>query len=307
MPRRKRKTIYEPYSQPEHYHPPIRTAKGIKARSQHGDFARNWWAERWIKAMEELVDPRRLGRGKNYARQGQVLSIDERNGGVEARVQGSVPKPYRVVLKVRWLDNAAWDKVIDVLSSEALYAAQLLAGEMPERIQDAFAAAGTSLFPAVKGDLYTDCSCPDWANPCKHVAATHFILAERFDEDPFLLFRLRGRTQEQIVTAMRLRRGGSAEPVAEEEEEPVVVPSGPEPLDPNPEAFWAMPKPLEDLEVSVKAPLVEMPALRRLGDPIFLEGDSLLKMMTPVYQEVRRQLLSEPPPEENGNGNGNGK
>ena len=68
-----------------------------------------------------------------------------------------------------------------------------------------------------------------------------------------------------------------------------------------------MPKPLEDMEVSVKAPLVEMPALRRLGDPIFLEGDSLLKMMTPVYQEVRRQLLSEPPPEENGNGNGNWK
>ena len=83
-------TIYEPYSQPEHYHPPTQ-AKGIKARSQHGDFARNWWAERWIDALEELVDPRRLGRGRSYARKGQVLSIEESKDGMEARVQGSGP------------------------------------------------------------------------------------------------------------------------------------------------------------------------------------------------------------------------
>ena len=93
------------------------------------------------------------------------------------------------------------------MAGQALFAAQLLAGEMPQDIEEAFAAAGVSLFPDRRGDLDTDCSCPDWANPCKHVAATHYILGEQFDEDPFLLFRLRGRTQEQILAALRALAG----------------------------------------------------------------------------------------------------
>ena len=97
--------------------------------------------------------------------------------------------------------------MIDALSGQALFAAQLLAGEMPQEIDAVFAAAGSSLFPSTEGELETECSCPDWANPCKHVAATHYILAEQLDEDPFLLFRLRGRTQEQVMAA--LRRGAA--------------------------------------------------------------------------------------------------
>ena len=79
-------------------------------------------------------------------------------------------------------------QVIDALSIQALFAAQLLAGEMPQEIDAVFAAAGSSLFPATEGELETECSCPDWANPCKHVAATHYILAEQLDEDPFCSF-----------------------------------------------------------------------------------------------------------------------
>ena len=185
---------------------PRKARGGIKARSERGTFAKNWWARRWIEAMERLVPVARLDRGRYYAREGQVLSVEEIKNGVAARVQGSRAKPYLVTIRMRPLSNEQWKKVLDVLADRAIFAAQLLAGEMPANIEDAFAAAGVSLFPNRTGDLISECNCPDWANPCKHVAATHYILGERFDEDPFLLFRMRGRTQEQILTALRQRR-----------------------------------------------------------------------------------------------------
>ena len=102
------------------------------------------------------------------------------------------------------------------MGSKAVFAAKLLSGEMPQDIEQAFEAAGVSLFPSQRNDLKTDCSCPDYANPCKHIAATHYILGERFDEDPFLIFRLRGRTQEQVMQELRKRRSGVDELVDEE-------------------------------------------------------------------------------------------
>ena len=183
--------------------PPIQRKDGIKARSQRGQFVTNWWAQRWISALERVVNSGRLNRGRTYARAGQVLSLDEVGGVVKARVQGTRPQPYKVTIKLKPLSDRQWDRVIDALSGQALFAAQLLAGEMPQEIDAVFAAAGSSLFPSTEGELETECSCPDWANPCKHVAATHYILAEQLDEDPFLLFRLRGRTQEQVMAALR--------------------------------------------------------------------------------------------------------
>ena len=97
------------------------------------------------------------------------------------------------------------------MAEQAIFTAQLLAGEMPQDIEQAFEAAKVSLFPSRHDDLKTECSRPDYANPCKHVAATHYILGERFDEDPFLIFRLRGRTQEQVMAALRKRRSEEAE------------------------------------------------------------------------------------------------
>lgn len=187
---------------------PIQTDRGLKARSRRGGFAKNWWAERWIGNLEQLMDAGRLRRGRRYARQGQVLSLEERAGGVVAEVQGSRRKPYRVRIDLEPLDDAGWERVIDVLAERALFAARLLSGEMPEDIEEAFSAAGASLFPERRGELRTECSCPDPAQVCKHTAAVHYILGERFDEDPFLLFRLRGRRGAAVPprTARRDRR-----------------------------------------------------------------------------------------------------
>ena len=203
----------------------IKTKDGIKAQSKRGAFAKNWWAQRWIAALERLVDSGRLSRGRSYARKGQVLSIDETRDGISARVQGSMRTSYKISIKINHLTDAEWDKVIDALSEQAIFTAQLLAGEMPQEIEQAFERAKVSLFPSNRKDLQTDCSCPDYSNPCKHIAAAHYILGERFDEDPFLIFRLRGRTQEQVMQELRKRRAGSEEVVEEEAEESDVIDS----------------------------------------------------------------------------------
>ena len=121
---------------------PKEAKDGIKARSQRGAFAKSWWAEQWIAALERLVDSGRLSRGRSYARKGQVLSIEETKDGIAARVQGSQRRPYQISIQIAPLTDAQWDKVIDALSEQALFTAQLLAGEMPQNIEQAFSAAG---------------------------------------------------------------------------------------------------------------------------------------------------------------------
>src|SRR5512147_99971 len=127
-PRKKSYRDYDDYDDYGFYRPsrPIETDDGIKARSRRGAFARNWWATRWIEALERLVDPGRLTRGRSYARKGQVLSIDEIKGAIEARVQGSRSAPYRVRIQLAALTEAEWERVLDALAEQALFTAQLL-------------------------------------------------------------------------------------------------------------------------------------------------------------------------------------
>ena len=266
---------------------PKEAKDGIKARSQRGSFARSWWTEQWIAALERLVDSGRLSRGRRYARKGQVLSIEETKDGVAARVQGSQSKPYKISIQITPLSDVQWDKVIDALAEQAIFTAQLLAGEMPQEIEQAFSAAGVSLFPAKRGDLKTDCSCPDYANPCKHVAATHYILGERFDEDPFLLFRLRGRTQEQVLQALRQRRVGQMELLDEEPAEPETI----VPLENCLEHFWELGTLLENIPVSIRPPAVEMPLLKRLGEAAFIPDPGIESLLRAAYQTIGREAI----------------
>jgi len=265
---------------------PKEAKDGIKARSKRGSFAKNWWAQRWIASLERLVDSGRLSRGRTYARKGQVLSIEETKGGIAARVQGSRKTPYRISIQITSLTNAEWDKVFDALAEQAIFTAQLLAGEIPQDIEQAFETAKVSLFPAKRGDLVTDCSCPDYANPCKHVAATHYILGERFDEDPFLIFRLRGRTQKQVMEALRQRRAGDVE-IEDEAEEPEIV----IPLDEQIAQFWEFPAPLDGFSVSIHPPTIEMPLLKRLGEASFVPKPGIESLLKNAYQSISKKAI----------------
>ena len=281
---RKKYSYYDFYYEPTR---PIEVDDGIKARSKRGAFAKSWWATRWIQAMERLVDSGRLSRGRSYARKGQVRALDETKGGVNARVQGSRPTPYKVSIQITPLTDTQWEKVIDALAEQALFTAQQLAGEMPQDIEQAFQAARVSLFPDKGGDLTTNCSCPDWSNPCKHLAAVHYILGERFDEDPFLLFRLRGRTQEQILQGLRQRRAGQASFGEEEEEEPEVI----LPLEETLERFYELGAPLEGFSVTMREPVLEMPLLKRLGEAAFVPAPGILAFLHPAFQAMTQTAL----------------
>ena len=124
----------------------IETDEGIKAKSKRGAFVKNWWATRWIEAMERLMDRGRLQRGRRYARKGQVLSLVEGTGEVTAKVQGSRRRPYIITIQIKSLTNA---QVIEALAARPIFMAQLLAGEMPQEIEEAFSSVRLSLFPVI--------------------------------------------------------------------------------------------------------------------------------------------------------------
>ena len=196
-------------------------AKGVQSRSQRGAFASSWWAKRWLAVLESYGMGSRLQRGRSYARSGQVLNIDVQSGLVTAKVQGSRPTPYRVKMQIKPLSSESWEKVLDAISAQAIFTAQLLDGTMPPEIENAFQATRVPLFPADARDLTSDCSCPDDANPCKHIAAVYYLLGEQFDGDPFLIFTLRGKTREQLIESLRSRRASAAD--SERDEEPLLI------------------------------------------------------------------------------------
>jgi uncharacterized Zn finger protein len=190
--------------------PPRLPADGIRAKSQRGEFGESWWARRWLGILEGFGYGTRLTRGRTYARDGAVLSIEVGRGKVSAKVQGSRATPYRVTIGIDPLSDSQWGRAIDAMAEQAIFAAKLLEGEMPQEIEQAFSAAGVPLFPQSPHDLNTSCSCPDYANPCKHIAAVYYLLGERFDEDPFLIFELRGRSKTQVIEGLRERRAAAA-------------------------------------------------------------------------------------------------
>lgn len=168
------------------YPPPSRPRPvegGIKARSTRGAIAQTWWSERFIAVLEDIGLGNRLQRGRSYARKGQVISLQVDAGLVTALVQGSRARPYRIRIGIPAFGKSQWAHVERTLAENAWYAAKLLSGEMPEDIEDVFAGLGLSLFPGTARELSLDCSCPDYAVPCKHLAATFYLLAESFDED----------------------------------------------------------------------------------------------------------------------------
>jgi uncharacterized Zn finger protein len=148
------------------------------------------------------------------------------------------------------------------MAQQAIFAANLLAGEMPQNIEEAFEAAEVPLFPRSTRDITTECSCPDWANPCKHIAAVYYLLGERFDEDPFLIFHMRGCTREQIVEALRSRRASATDECSGAEVRSIEpVPDLTDLID----RFYQAGPELQNIFVQIGAPEVEVAILRRLG------------------------------------------
>jgi uncharacterized Zn finger protein len=186
---------------------PLPVDGGLTARSTRGQIGEQWWSKRFIGVMESFALGSRLTRARAYARKGQVISLDVDPGVVTATVQGSRITPYHVRIKFKQFSQLIWAKAEVVLAEQAIHSARLLAGEFPPELEAVFEGIGAPLFPRRLGDLIMTCSCPDDAVPCKHLAATFYLLAERFDDDPFLILRWRGRPRVALLARLRELRG----------------------------------------------------------------------------------------------------
>jgi uncharacterized Zn finger protein len=282
----------------DYYEPsrPIKVEGGIKAKSERGEIGSTWWSKRWIGVLESFSMGTRLTRGRSYARQGQVISIDIEPGVVKAKVQGSRPKPYNIKIQLRPLSDQDWEEVTEAMASQAIFAAKLLAGEMPTNIEEAFHAVKLSLFPTAAKDLVTDCSCPDWANPCKHIAAVYYLLAERFDEDPFLIFKLRGRTKDEIIQALREKRTETlpVESAAPSTSDDSIQADDGFLLEDNLDTFWREGEGLDGFTVNPTAPEVDKAILKRLGDaPFTIEGHTIAALLARAYDVVDTAVSQE--------------
>jgi uncharacterized Zn finger protein len=212
-----------------------------------------------------------------------VLSVEIAPGVVTAKVQGSRKTPYNVTIKLAPLSPDAWNRVITELAGRAIFMAKLLAGEMPAEIEEVFQAANAPLFPGTSRDLDTDCSCPDWSNPCKHIAAVYYLLGEEFDRDPFLIFTLRGLPRESLIDRLRAV-AGDMEPETPNRNIP------PEPLASDPTTFWSGTPLPTDFTSDSHPSAVTAPLLRRLGDFPFWRGTSpILTALPPEYAEAAQR------------------
>lgn len=178
---------------------PLKADGGITTSRQRGKMADTWWSKRFVDVLESYGLGTRMQRGRRYARSGQVLSVEVNPGLLVSQVQGSRRTPYVVTIQAPQPTAAQWTKLDDAFRSRVGFAARLLAGEVPPELEDAFTAAGVKLFPGKWQELQATCSCPDWENPCKHIAAALYVYADQLDSDPWLLLCWRGRTREQIL------------------------------------------------------------------------------------------------------------
>ncbi|MDZ7363833.1 MAG: SWIM zinc finger family protein [candidate division KSB1 bacterium] len=267
---------------------------GIKTKSRGGSIGKTWWSKRWIEVLESFNMGARLGRGRSYARRGQVMAIDVQEGLVTAKVQGSRPKPYQIKIALKPLSPKDWHKVTEAMAEQAIFVAKLLAGEMPQNIEEAFEAAKVPLFPQSSRELETDCSCPDWANPCKHIAAVYYLLAEQFDDDPFLIFKLRGKSKEQLISELREKRAGAFEETTATEEAEIGLAASTIPLEECLGTFWEAGAELAAFSANPTLPEVEFAVLKRLGkSPFKVNNKNVSVLLERAYETVSRAALAK--------------
>ncbi len=247
---------------------------------------RRWWSERWWAVMESIGVARRLERGKSYARAERVFSLAIDAGLVSADVQGSRYEPYHVEIGIDVFADDEWHEAIRALSSQASFSAKLLADEMPENIEEAFSSVGLSLFPTSPGELTMNCSCADEVVPCKHIVAIHYVLAEKLDADPFLLFEWRGRGRGRILRELRQQRAAGATGRS-------VDLTSIKSLEDSVADYWKMGESIDTVSFSVGPPAVSASLLKRLGVPSFWQPHPEIRgSLERLYAKVTERAMA---------------
>jgi uncharacterized Zn finger protein len=272
-------------------------------------FSRTWWGQRFIKALEDFSDSARLGRGRSYARNGKIIQHQIKDSKITATVRGSInayfgvyKEPlYGVEITIKPISVADWSKVIARLGSKASLISRLLLGEVPDNIETTFAELNLHLLPHNRQDFQTECTCPDYSNPCKHIAGVYYLVAAQLDQDPFLLFELRGISRSQLQQELAKSPLGKALATALGEGELPIVSTESYYTKPQkialalpltPKDFWQgqkrLPQTIEVGEVSSIPAVV----VKKGGDfpPFWMQDNSFLEVMEELYERVRKTI-----------------
>ena len=248
--------------------------------------AATFWGKAWCQNLEQYGDyENRIPRGRAYVRNGSVLDLKIGTARVDALVSGT--HLYSVAIEIRPLKSQVWNGTKRACTGRIGSLLELLQGKLSREVMEVVTHPQTGLFPE-PAEISFRCSCPDWANPCKHIAAVYYLLGERFDEDPFLLFELRGRSKEQVIAGLRERRaaeaGAAPTPHFAEAAEAVEAPSLAECLD----HYWAMGEQAANIIFNVTYPRPSFALLKRVGIPAFqgLNSNNFQRQMERVYDGV---------------------
>jgi len=240
---------------------PLSVKGGIRAQNPHAGHLRVWWGQRWTEVLENFRLGARLGRGRNYAVSGQVSVMTIRDGCVSAHVQGSHQEPYESVIRFRCVQGEAKERIVQALWRRPILIARLLVGDLPFEIEPLFQTEGCPLFPKRTNDLTSRCSCPDWANPCKHLAAIYYLLGETITRNPLLLLTLRGVTRADLVGETSPVQTEDAEPCGTEDTRSATC-----------ESFYGTPQPAFDDFGAAPKSATPAPLIHRLGPLPFWRG-----------------------------------
>ena len=240
---------------------PLTVRGGIRSQHAHSGPLRVWWSRRWTEVIERFRLGARLGRGRNYAVSGQVSQLEIASGMITARVQGANKEPYASTIRFRTVPEDGKTRLIEALRARPMLVARLLVGELPLEVEGFFRAAGCPLFPQRENDLSSRCSCPDYANPCKHLAAIYYLLGEAITKNPLLLLGVRGISRAELLGDAALTAPAPAA---------TARPDAPASVDLA--GFYGSPHPpFEDFGTAVKA-LTHAPLIYRLGPLPFWRG-----------------------------------
>jgi uncharacterized Zn finger protein len=269
-------------------------------------FSRTWWGKRFIAALEAFTDSARLGRGRSYASGGKIKEYRIKQGKITAKVRGSVnpyfgvyKEPlYNITIEIKPISTSDWSKAIANISSKASFVSKLLMNEVPDKIEEAFAELNLHLLPNSRKDFTTKCSCPDYSNPCKHIAGVYYLVASELDSNPFLLFELRGLEREKLLQELAKSSLGQVLSSVINTEEIVLESTAsyytqpekmPIPKSVSLKEFWLGEKRLPQTIEPVSPASIPAILIKKAGDypPFWKKDISFIEVMEELYQRVR--------------------
>lgn len=266
---------------------PKRVRNGLKLRGEGAYSAGSWIAQRWLCSFESVMSPVQLAEGLEYARRGQTITLDLGVGLIEAQIQGRAPGPYRTVIRIPQLDQSQWQRAIDAMAREAIYAAKILAGDVPPAAEALFRASAAELFPA-DGTVEVECTCKT-GGPCKHAAAISYLAAQQLDGTPLLTFTLRGMRASQVVKRLVQTRAVQSHGQAAAHGDAAFAAAVDDamPLEECLEEFWRYGPELAEIEQLPPPDHAPHALLRRMGPSPLPGRFPLVGLLASVYDTVR--------------------